>query len=135
MTVELSSPQVETYRFADDGVVPNKPVAARCIAVLAEGALNARLPAGDVRPKRLARLAQRHLRASYYHSTAHEVLGIAAGNAQVWLAGREADCQLRAPAMVRIPAGSPGANRSPDLLVIALIRGRSPDIRRASGRA
>ena len=141
MTAELSSPQVETYRFADDGVVPNNPLPLVVYrGVLAEG--------GDRAAACEAMFARNGWPGAWrngiyghhhYHSTAHEVLGIAAGNARVRLGGEGGQTvELHAGDVVVIPAGvaHKRESASADLLVIGSYpRSQSPDIRRAEARA
>src|SRR5579862_9121734 len=103
------SPDIETHLFADDGIVPNNPVLP---LVLYRGALGSD---GD-----LALRCERMFAANgwpgawrngiyghhHYHSTAHEVLGIARGSARVRLGGEHgATVELRAGDVVVIPAG------------------------------
>ncbi len=68
----------------------------------------------------------------HYHSTAHEVLGIARGNARVRLGGENGrSVELRAGDAVVIPAGVAHKREaaSGDLLVIGSYpRGQSPNI-------
>src|SRR5258708_27198143 len=81
---------IETYRFADDGVVPNNPALP---LVVYRGAL----PAGGDRAGACERMFAAHgwpdawrngiYGHHHYHSTAHEVLGIASGQARVRLGG------------------------------------------------
>src|SRR5205807_6433996 len=81
---------VETYRFADDGVVPNNPALP---LVVYRGALP---DIGD-RASACERMFAQHgwpdswrngiYGHHHYHSTAHEVLGIARGSAPVRPAG------------------------------------------------
>ena len=128
---------VETYRFADDGVVPNNPALPLVVyrGALAEG--------GD-RGAACEQLFARHGWPDawrngihghhHYHSTAHEVLGIAAGNARVRLGGENGQTvELRAGDVVVIPAGvaHKRESASADLLVGAYPRGQSPDLCRA----
>jgi uncharacterized protein YjlB len=141
MTADPSSLQVETYRFADDGVVPNNPLPLVVYrGVLAEG--------GDRASACEAMFARNGWPGAWrngiyghhhYHSTAHEVLGIAAGNARVRLGGEGGQTvELRAGDVVVIPAGvaHKRESASPDLLVIGSYpRGQSPDLRRAEASA
>src|SRR5439155_18778875 len=133
---------VETYRFADDGIVPNNPALP---LVVYRGALDG----GADRAAACERLFAQHgwpdawrngiYGHHHYHSTAHEVLGIAAGNARVRLGGEGGQTvELRAGDVVVIPAGvaHKRESASADLLVIgAYPRGQSPDLCRAEGAA
>ena len=134
--------KVETYRFADDGVVPNNPVLPLVVyrGALAEGGDRAaaceRLFAQHSWPDAWRNGIYGH---HHYHSTAHEVLGIAAGNARVRLGGENGQTvELRAGDVVVIPAGvaHKRESASADLLVIgAYPRGQSPDLCRAEAAA
>src|SRR5437660_1190135 len=129
---------VETYSFQDDGTVPNNPALP---LVLYRGALR---ESGD-RASACERMFDRNgwpdawrngiYAHHHYHSTAHEVLGIAAGSARVRLGGENGKTvELRAGDVVVIPAGvaHKRESASPDLLVIGSYpRGQSPDICRA----
>jgi uncharacterized protein YjlB len=68
----------------------------------------------------------------HYHSTAHEVLGIAAGSVRVRLGGEAGTTvELHAGDVVVIPAGVAHKNEgaSPDLVVVgAYPGGKSPDM-------
>jgi uncharacterized protein YjlB len=118
------SPSIETHLFADDGIVPNNPILP---LVLYRGALGSE---GD-----LAARCEDMFEANgwpgawrngiyghhHYHSTAHEVLGIARGSARVRLGGESgATVELRAGDVVVIPAGFAHKRESAsgDLLVI-----------------
>src|SRR6266404_5451587 len=129
--------KVETYRFGDDGVVPNNPLPLVVYrGVLAEG--------GDRASACEAMFARNGWPGAWrngiyghhhYHSTAHEVLGIAAGNARVRLGGEGGQTvELRAGDVVVIPAGvaHKRESASADLFVIgAYPRGQRPDLCRA----
>jgi len=129
---------VETFSFADDGVVPNNPALP---LVVYRGAL---VEGGD-RATACEAMFTRHgwpdawrngiYGHHHYHSTAHEVLGIAAGNARVRLGGEDGQTvELRAGDVVVIPAGvaHKRESASADLLVIgAYPRGQRPDLCRA----
>src|SRR4051794_20776277 len=128
---------VETYYFADDGVVPNSPLPL----VVYRGAL---APEGD-RAAACERMFAAHgwpdawrngiYGHHHYHSTAHEVLGIARGEARVRLGGESGESvELREGDVVVIPAGvaHKRESASPDLLVIGSYpRGQNPDMCRA----
>jgi uncharacterized protein YjlB len=133
-----SSPlQVETYRFDGDGTVPNNPLPL----VVYRGAL---AETGD-RAAACERMFARNgwpdawrngiYGHHHYHSTAHEVLGIAAGSARVRLGGEGGQIvELQVGDVVVIPAGvaHKRESASPDLLVIGSYpRGQSPDHCRA----
>jgi uncharacterized protein YjlB len=133
--------KVETHRFGDDGTVPNNPsplVVYR--GVLAEG--------GDRAAACEAMFARNGWPGAWrngiyghhhYHSTAHEVLGIAAGDARVRLGGDNGKTvELRTGDVVVIPAGVAHKREaaSADLLVIGSYpRGQSPDHCRAEAGA
>jgi uncharacterized protein YjlB len=133
--------EVETYRFDDDGTVPNNSLplvvyrgalaeggdrAAACEAIFAKNGWPGAWRNG---------IYGHH----HYHSTAHEVLGIASGNAQVRLGGDGGKTvELRAGDVVVIPAGvaHKRESASADLLVIGSYpRGQSPDHCRAEAGA
>jgi len=131
------SPDIETHLFADDGTVPNNelPLVLYRGVLGNEGDLAARCEAlfnanGWPGPWRNGIYGHHH-----YHSTAHEVLGIARGNARVRLGGEQgAIVELRAGDVVVIPAGVAHKREaaSGDLLVIGSYpRGQRPDICRA----
>ena len=116
--------QISLHHFADDGDIPNN----RLPLILYAGAID--VAAGD--PARAFEdLFHGHgwghgwrngiFPFHHYHSTAHEVLGIAAGEAEVRFGGEGgATVHARAGDAVLIPAGV-GHKRltgSPDLLVI-----------------
>ena len=126
---------VETYRFRDDGTVPNNPALPLVLYRRA-------LPESSDRASACERMFDRNgwpdawrngiYAHHHYHSTAHEVLGIAAGSARVRLGGESGQTvELRAGDVVVIPAGvaHKRESASPDLLVIgAYPRGQRPDI-------
>lgn len=127
---------VEQHFFADDGRVPNNPslslivyrgavrtgagAAAACEALFAENGWSGAWRNGIY--------AHHH-----YHSTAHEVLGIAAGWVRVRLGGEGGkSVELHAGDVVVIPAGVAHKNEgaSPDLMVVgAYPGGKSPDMK------
>lgn len=130
-------PAIEALHFADDGIVPNSPLplvvyrgvlaesgdrAGECVALFNRN--------GWPDPWRNGIYGHHH-----YHSTAHEVLGIAAGSAQVRLGGENGkSVELHAGDVVVIPAGIAHKREaaSADLVVIgAYPRGQRPDLCRA----
>jgi uncharacterized protein YjlB len=130
-------PVVETYRFADDGTVPNSPLPL----VVYRGAL----PEHGDRAAACETMFAKHgwpdswrngiYPFHHYHSTAHEVLGIARGNARVRLGGENGQTiALRQGDVVVIPAGVAHKREaaSSDLLVIGSYpKGQQPDMCRA----
>jgi uncharacterized protein YjlB len=138
--VTLSS-SIETHVFADDGTVPNNTLPL----VLYRGALGSE---GDLASRCEAMFEANGWPGAWrngiyghhhYHSTAHEVLGIARGSARVRLGGEHgATVELRAGDVVVIPAGVAHKRESAsgDLLVIGSYpRGQRPDICRAEAAA
>ncbi len=136
------APTIETYRFTDDGIVPNNPALP---LVVYRGAL----PAAGDRASACERMFAQHgwpdswrngiYGHHHYHSTAHEVLGIARGNATVRLGGEGGQTvELNAGDVVVIPAGVAHKREaaSSDLLVIgAYPLGQHPDICRVEPAA
>jgi uncharacterized protein YjlB len=131
------SPDIETHVFADDGTVPNNtlPLVLYRGALGSDGDLAARCEDmfeahGWPGPWRNGIYGHHH-----YHSTAHEVLGIARGSARVRLGGEHgASVELRTGDVVVIPAGVAHKREaaSADLLVIGSYpKGQRPDICRA----
>jgi uncharacterized protein YjlB len=138
MSDSPGAPAIETYRFADDGIVPNN---AALPLVVYRGALAASGDRAGACEKMFAQngwgggwrngiYADHH-----YHSTAHEVLGIARGNARVRLGGAGGPVVLlNAGDVAVIPAGIAHKREaaSSDLLVVgAYPRGQRPDMCRA----
>jgi uncharacterized protein YjlB len=132
---DAATTRVETFRFEDDGTIPNNPALPLLVyrAALAEP--------GD----RVAAFEQMFGRNDWsggwrngiypyhhYHSTAHEVLGIAAGRARVRFGGdRGASVEVTAGDVVVVPAGvgHKCEEKSNDLLVIgAYPGGKGPDM-------
>jgi uncharacterized protein YjlB len=131
------SQAIETYRFTDDGTVPNSALPL----VVYRGALP---DTGDRAAFCEGMFARNGWPDSWrngihpyhhYHSTAHEVLGIARGNTRVLLGGESGrSVELRAGDVVVIPAGVAHKREaaSGDLLVIGSYpRGQDPDMCRA----
>src|ERR1044071_6768864 len=138
MTASDKMLPVEKYSFADDGTVPNN---RGLPLVLYRSALPESSDPACACEEMFARngwpdawrngiYAHHH-----YHSTAHEVLGIAAGSARVRLGGGSGQSvELRAGDVVVIPAGVAHKRESAtsDLLVIGSYpHGQSPDHCRA----
>ena len=131
------NPAIETYHFTDDGTVPNSTLPL----VVYRGAL----PDSGDRAAFCEDMFARNLWPDswrngiypyhHYHSTAHEVLGIARGSARVRLGGENGQSvELHAGDVVVIPAGVAHKREaaSGDLLVIGSYpRGQNPDMCRA----
>jgi uncharacterized protein YjlB len=125
----------DTHTFEDDGGIPN----SRLPLLVYGGAL-----ASDAGAHAYEELFAEHgwLGAwrdgiypfHHFHSTAHEVLGIASGSAEVMLGGPEGRrFELRAGDVVVLPAGTGHCNlgSSPGLLVVgAYPNGMDWDLRR-----
>lgn len=125
----------ETHTFEDDGAVPN----SRLPVLVYPGALDA-----DAGPAAYENLFAGHgwrgawrdgiFPFHHFHSTAHEVLGIAAGRAEVTLGGPGARrFTLHSGDVVVLPAGTGHCNAgsSEDLLVVgAYPNGMDWDVRR-----
>ena len=121
--------------FADDGAIPNSPLPL----LLYRSALT-----GDAGAEAFETLFARHgwgglwrngiYGFHHFHSTAHEVLGIAAGTARVRFGGKDGQSvEVRAGDAVVIPAGVGHLNEgaSADLLVIGgYPKGQRADLRR-----
>ena len=133
---------VETFTFADDGDIPNHPHWPMIV-------YQAALDAGEADPaSAFERMFARHgwgdgwrdgiFAFPHYHSNAHEVLGIAAGEATVRFGGAQGSVlTVRKGDAVLLPAGT-GHQRlssSPDLLVIgAYPPGPGRDLKRSGER-
>ena len=122
-----------TYRFADDGRFPNSPlpllVYRRALPPDAAAMERAFAAHGWSNTWRDGIFGYHH-----FHSIAHEVLGIAAGEARVAFGGPSGqEVAVRAGDVVVIPAGVAHGNmgQSADLLVVGAYPGGSDyDIRR-----
>lgn len=142
MKEQQPAPSVETYRFQDDGIVPNN---AALPLVVYRGAI----PEGDDRATLCERMFAAHrwpdawrngiYAHHHYHSSAHEVLGIARGSARVRFGGESGrTVGVEAGDVVVIPAGVAHKREaaSGDLLVIgAYPEGQHPDLCRAEAAA
>ena len=135
----VGRPEVASCAFADDGAIPNSSLPLLVYRqVLRFGA--------DDPPAVCERLFARNGWGStwrngiysfpHYHSTAHEVLGIAAGDARVRFGGSGgADLEVKMGDVVLIPAGVGHENlaASRDLLVVGGYEvGASPDLCRGA---
>src|SRR5215471_20273970 len=132
---------IEEHLFVDDGHVPNNPslplivyrgalqtgprCAAECESLFAENGWGGGWRNG---------IYVHH----HYHSTAHEVLGIAVGSVRVRLGGEIGKTvELHAGDVVVIPAGVAHKNEgaSPDLMVVgAYPGGKGPDMKGPGAR-
>jgi uncharacterized protein YjlB len=128
---------IEEHFFADDGLVPNNPSLPLVVyrGVLETGPRSAVLCEALFAENGWSGAWRNGIYAHHhYHSTAHEVLGIAAGSVRVRLGGeRGKTVELRAGDVVVIPAGVAHKNEgaSPDLVVVgAYPAGKGPDMRR-----
>jgi uncharacterized protein YjlB len=142
--------RVELYNLKDDGRMPNNTALP---AMVYHGALRPAEDGGDDDPARIFEetFAANGWRGSWrdgifpyhhYHSTSHEVLGIARGEARVRLGGEGGvTTEVKAGDVIVIPAGVGHRNlgASPDFLVVGaypegqedydLCRGRDHDER------
>jgi uncharacterized protein YjlB len=119
-----SEARIETIRFVDDGLLPNSAL----LVILYRGAIepSARDPAAAFE-RSFARNGWRNgwrdgvYPFHHYHSTSHEVLGIARGSAVLRLGGRKGrNFEVAAGDVVLLPAGT-GHKRvsaSSDFLVV-----------------
>jgi uncharacterized protein YjlB len=124
-----------TYTFDDDGSIPNSAlpvlVYSRAVEPGAGAGAYEKLFAGH---GWLGAWRDGIYPFHHFHSTAHEVLGIAAGSAEVMLGGPQGQrFELTAGDVVVLPAGTGHRNlgSSPDLLVVgAYPNGMDWDLRR-----
>jgi uncharacterized protein YjlB len=139
MTKTLHDLTIEEHRFTDDGGVPNNPSLPVVIyrAALDTGSATAcetLFATNDWGAAWIDGIYAHH----HYHSTAHEVLGIAAGSVRVRFGGEHGKLlELGAGDVVVIPAGVAHKNEgaSPDLTVVgAYPGGKTPDMRKPAAR-
>ncbi len=127
---------VEAHVLCDDGVFPNNP---KLPLLLYHQALD--LTGPDAPERVLERFAQNRWAGGWvngiygfhhYHSTAHEVLGIASGQARVQLGGEEGlIATVTAGDVIVIPAGVAHKNLGADpgfTVVGAYPQGQHPDM-------
>lgn len=106
----IQPPQVTTHALKDDGTIPNNP---RLPLLVYQGAVN--LPESDPASRYEALFRQNGWGGTWrngifgyhhYHSTAHEVLGVYSGQAEVRLGGEEGVVLTITPGdVIIIPAG------------------------------
>jgi uncharacterized protein YjlB len=125
---------IEAYRFDDDGLIPNNPLPLVVMrrAVESDGAdVAAAFEHSFARNGWTGLWRNGIFSFHHYHSTAHEVLGIAAGEAAVRFGGEEGQTVEVGPGdVVVIPAGVGHklVEQHGDLLVVgAYADGREPD--------
>lgn len=138
MTKHGSTAGLQVQRFNDDGVFPNSrlPLLFYGAALPADAAsaeaMEALLAAGGWVPAWRSSVFTYH----HYHSTAHEALGIAAGEARLMLGGPSGqEFQVTAGDVVVIPAGvvHRRLSSSADFLVVgAYPSGQDWDLLRGS---
>ncbi|HSU04513.1 MAG TPA: cupin domain-containing protein [Acetobacteraceae bacterium] len=125
----------ETFTFEDDGAIPNSglPLLVYRQAVPTDPAEIERIFAANRWPPAWRDGVHPF---HHFHSTAHEVLGVARGHAQVLFGGPSGRVlEVRAGDVVVLPAGVGHCNKaqSPDLLIVGAypdgVAGR-PDTRR-----
>ena len=127
--------RVETHTFQDDGSIPNSPL----LVVVYHGALGSDAGAAEYEELFaghgwLGAWRNGIFPFHHFHSTAHEVLGIAGGTANVMLGGPQGQAfELAAGDVVILPAGTGHRNlgSTVDLLVVgAYPNGMRWDLRR-----
>jgi uncharacterized protein YjlB len=135
-TTEVIHGHIATHIFEDDGRFPNNP---RLPVLVYKGALHLR-PGDDVNA--IQKLFAQHnwtnswqdsvFDYDHYHSTAHEVLGVFSGLADIYLGGPNGTCvELVRGDVVIIPAGvaHKNINASSDFLCVgAYAEGREYDM-------
>jgi uncharacterized protein YjlB len=130
-----AEPQVETFRFADDGTIPNNPSLPLLVyrgAVPTEGDVASALEELFERNDWSGGWRNGIYPYHHFHSTAHEVLGIAKGSARVRFGGDDgAVVEVATGDVVVVPAGTGHRceTKSGDLLVVgAYPGGKAPDM-------
>src|SRR3954447_4666014 len=123
-----------SFTFDDDGSIPNSclPLVVYRGAVLADAAAIERVFAANHWPPAWRDSVHPF---HHFHSTAHEALGVARGEAQVLFGGPGGQVlSVRAGDVVVIPAGVAHCNQgqSDDLLIVGAYpdNGSGPDLRR-----
>lgn len=123
-----------TFTFADDGAIPNSalPLLVYRSAVPADAAAIERIFAANQWPPAWRDGVHPF---HHFHSTAHEVLGVARGEASVLFGGPKGEVlTVKAGDVVVIPAGVAHCNQgqSDDLLIVGAYpeNGPGPDLRR-----
>ncbi len=137
MTSERPHPSgcIESYRLDDDGRIPNNPALPLLVY---RAAVPADRDAAALFEMRFAEYGWRGAWRNgvydyhHFHSTAHEVLGIARGEARIRFGGENGPCiRVGAGDAVVVPAGVGHKNEgaSDDLLVVgAYPAGQKPDL-------
>lgn len=134
----LRVPEVQARRFADDGTFPNNeslPTLVLRGAVRTEGGKPAHMFERVFRAHDwLGQWRNGIFSYHHYHSTAHEVLGVARGSARVQLGGPEGESfEVEAGDVLILPAGVAHKNLGADanfLVVGAYPDGRDWDLKR-----
>jgi uncharacterized protein YjlB len=125
---------VATYRFEDDGRIPNSPLPVLIYRDVSEARDTTGCEQLFAKHGWLGAWRDGIFNFHHFHSTAHEVLGIASGNASVTLGGPSGQqFEVAAGDVMVLPAGTGHCNlgSSDDLLVVgAYPDGMRWDIRR-----
>ena len=105
-TIVREGPPATAIRFVDDGRIPNSKLPllhfSRAVGDPSAEAMEDLLNANGWPPRWRASIFTYH----HYHSTAHEVLGVASGDAWVLMGGPKGrELRIRAGDVVVIPAG------------------------------
>src|SRR5580692_5706016 len=121
-----------TFLFNDDGTIPNSPLPLYRAAVPADAVAIERTFAANRWPPAWRNGVHPF---HHFHSTAHEVLGVARGEAAVLFGGPDGTAlTVRAGDVVVVPAGVAHCNQgqSSDLLIVGAYpdNAPNPDLRR-----